>query len=109
MLFEAEQTPPCESSAAPMRHWWTYDGVYSDRRDRAAYAGVETKISDEKTRRKRNLWNLRAAHEQQPKRTKSSGRMNPRVWRGRRGRDEGGAGSGPWTVGGEELSGAAEG
>lgn len=50
MRFEAEQTPPCESSASLMRHWWTYDGEYSDGRDGAEHAGVETKISEMKKR-----------------------------------------------------------
>lgn len=115
MLFKVEQTPPRESGASLTRQWWTCDGDYSDRGDGrstwpSSVAGQVSrrKFSRGKTRRKRNVWKLEVAREQQPKCTESSGRMNLSTGRGRRGRDGGGAGSGPLTVG-EEVGGAAEG
>lgn len=92
-------------------HWWTYDGVYSEKKGRGGVRSLfffffarqvsrgDGNLSERKTGRKRNVWKLGAAHEQQPKMHKLLEGGGISGW-GRGGRDEGGAGSGPVTVGG---------
>lgn len=96
MRFEVE--PACESSASLARHWRSYDGEYSDRRGEASRQKSLGRKKQTKLRRKRNVWKLGAAHEQQPRRTKSLG--------GAVGAEQE---AGPLTVGGKEVGGSAEG
>lgn len=76
--MRGRRTESAASHSTDETHWWTYDGKYSERRDGAEYAAFffffarqvpigDVNLSEGKSGRKRNVWKLGAAHEQQPK------------------------------------------
>lgn len=115
---KAERTPRCEGGARQRclsQHRWDtlVDLRWSIFREKGR-GGVRSlfffffarqvsrgdgNLSERKTGRKRNVWKLGAAHEQQPKMHKLLEGGGISGW-GRGGRDEGRAGSGPVMVGG---------